>query len=105
MRSSRLPFEHSQNVLYDNTGMSRGLCGLFLLLEVDDIARSEDVGVVGQLEGRQDSDMVRRVENVFTQRLPNEFGVGRGADGWNLRWRRGLLSLVSGRVKGRVHYH
>jgi hypothetical protein len=91
----RLALEHSQYVLYDNASMSRGFSGLFLLFEVDDVASCEDVGVVSELEGGKGFDMVRSIKHVFAQRLFDEVGIGRGADGWNLRWGMVLLSFVS----------
>lgn len=46
----------AEDVLHDELGVSAGLDRLFLFIPLDDIARSEDVGVVEQLQRRLDLD-------------------------------------------------
>jgi hypothetical protein len=65
--------------------VGNGFHDLLLLDGVDSVAHCEDIGVVDQLQGRGDFDLVPLVESVSAERLCNEFSAGAGASGGDLK--------------------
>lgn len=66
IRLQRLSAQELEDVVGDDGSVLRGFEDLLLFLPVDDIARCEDVGVLGQLEGGFDFDEAGGGEGVGT---------------------------------------